>query len=153
MGNLARIAVIDDHALYRAGVRQAVEAAAGFKIVAEGSNALDAVEIAETGEHDVMLLDINMPGGGINAARTIAIAHPQTKIVFLTNSESEANVSAVMQLGARGYIVKGVGGRELVEILRLVHNGESYVTPSLGARALRGMCRDETKLVFGGAAS
>jgi len=146
MGVVARIAVVDDHALYRAGIRQAVDAAVGFEIVAEGSNALDAVEIAGTGEHDMMLLDINMPGGGINAARTIASAHPDTKIVFLTNSESEANVSAVMQLGARGYIVKGVGGSELVAILRLVHNGESYVTPSLGAQVLRGLCRDEAKV-------
>lgn len=146
MTDVARIAVIDDHALYRAGIRQAVDAAVDLEIVAEGSDADDALQIAETNQQDMMLLDINMPGGGINAARAIASTHPGTKIVFLTNSDCQADVSAVMQLGARGYIVKGIGGNELVEILRLVHSGESYVTPSLGAQVLRNLYRERTML-------
>jgi two-component system, NarL family, nitrate/nitrite response regulator NarL len=148
MCSVARIAVIDDHALFRAGVRQAVDAAVGLEIVAEGSNAMDALEIAQSSEHDMMLMDINMPGGGINAARSIAVAHPEAKMVFLTNSESAANVAEVMQLGARGYIVKGIGGRELIEILRLVHSGESYVSPNLGAQVLRDLYRDRTMTQF-----
>ena len=89
----------------------------------------------------MILLDLNIPGGGIDAARSICQDFPDTKIVILTNSESEANVATAMQLGAYGYIVKGIGGTELVSILRMVNGGESYVTPSLAAEVLRGMGR------------
>ena len=86
---------------------------------------------------DVVLLDLNIPGGGIDAALTISRSHPATRIVFLTNSEDEENVSTVMQLGASGYIVKGIGGAELVSILRLIHKGETYVSPNLAAEVGR----------------
>ena len=143
MSGIARVALIDDHPLYRAGIRHVLDSTPDMEIVAEGSDAAEALEIAAVNGQDLMLMDINIPGGGIDAARAIANSHPGIKIVFLTNSESDANVSAVMQLGARGYIVKGISGAELVDILRLVKNGESYVTPSLGAQVLRniGRCR------------
>ncbi len=141
MTTLTRVAIIDDHPLYRAGIRQAIEAAFDMEVVAEGVDAVDAVEIAATISTDVILLDLNIPGGGIAAARTISKSHPATRIVFLTNSEDEQNVSTVMQLGAHGYIVKGISGSELVSILRLVYKGEAYVSPNLAAEVLRGMGR------------
>ena len=137
----ARVAIIDDHPLYRSGIRQAIEAALDMEVVAEGADAVDAVQIAATTPVDVVLLDLNIPGGGIDAARTISRSHPATRIVFLTNSEDEENVSTVMQLGASGYIVKGIGGAELVSILRLIHKGETYVSPNLAAEVLRGLGR------------
>ncbi len=141
MSDITRVAVIDDHPLYRAGIRQVVDASDDMEVVAEGADAADALQLAQSNGHELMLLDLNIPGGGIDAARVIARSNPGIKIVFLTNSESEANVSAVMQAGARGYIVKGIGGTELMDILRLVQNGEQYVTPSLGALALRSLGR------------
>ncbi len=137
MFGIARVAVIDDHPLFRAGIRQAVDAAFDMEVVAEGEDAQDALEIAASSSTDMMLLDLNIPGGGIDLARALRKSHPETKIVFLTNSESEENMSAVMQMGAFGYIVKGIGGNELIAILRQVHQGEAYVTPSLAAGALR----------------
>ncbi len=137
MHGVARVAIIDDHPLFRAGIRQAIDAASDMEVVAEGADAVEALQIAAAGSADVILLDLNIPGGGIDAARTIGNLHPATKVVVLTNSESEENMSVVMQLGAFGYIVKGIGGSELVSILRRVHQGEAYVTPSLAAGALR----------------
>jgi two-component system, NarL family, nitrate/nitrite response regulator NarL len=144
MLGVARVAIVDDHPLYRAGIRQAIDATSDMEVVAEGADAVDALHMAASKATDMILLDLNIPGGGIEAARSIAKLHPQTKIVFLTNSESEENMSAVMQLGAFGYIVKGIGGEELVSILRQVLQGEAYVTPSLAAGALRSILHPRT---------
>jgi two-component system, NarL family, nitrate/nitrite response regulator NarL len=132
-----KVAIIDDHPLYRAGIRQAIDAAGDLEVVAEGADAVDAMHIAASREANLILLDLNIPGGGIELACAIGKAHPEAKIVFLTNSESEVAMSAAMQVGAFGYVVKGIGGEELVSILRQVSRGEAYVTPSLAAGALR----------------
>jgi two-component system, NarL family, nitrate/nitrite response regulator NarL len=137
MGKVARVAVIDDHPLFRAGIRQAFEATFDLEVVSEGADAQDALEIADTNEHDMMLLDLNIPGGGMDTARALTKSHPDMKIVILTNSEDIEDLASVMQLGAFGYIVKGIAGSELVDILRQVHQGEAYVTPNLAASALR----------------
>ena len=141
MPSVTRIAVIDDHPLYRAGLRQALGAAPDLEIVAEGCDAGDALQIAQTNEQDIILLDINIPGGGIEAGHKISCSQPDTKLVFLTNSESDANVLTVMEMGAHGYIIKGVSGAELIEVLRLIHGGQYYVTPNLAADVLRKICR------------
>jgi len=85
------------------------------------------------------LLDIGIPGGGINAAKAIATACPVTKIIMLTASAEEDNLVAALKAGARAYILKGVAARELVRILRSVWAGEGYVTPALAASLLAEM--------------
>ena len=86
-----------------------------------------------------MLLDVNMPGDGIKAARDISYSCPSVKIVMLTVSEDEPHLSAALAAGARGYALKGIGGDSLVQILRSVAAGESYVSPALAARVLKRM--------------
>jgi DNA-binding NarL/FixJ family response regulator len=83
-----------------------------------------------------MLLDVSMPGGGLDAVRQIAAAFPVVKVVMLTVSEDEDDVTAALRAGARAYVLKGVAARELVRILRAVAAGEVYVTPSLAASLL-----------------
>jgi len=85
---------------------------------------------------DVILFDITTPGSGVTAARQIAATCPYIKIVMLTASEDEDDVTAALKAGARAYIVKGVAARELVRILRAVIAGEAYVTPALAASVL-----------------
>jgi DNA-binding NarL/FixJ family response regulator len=77
-----------------------------------------------------------MEGGGINAARSIASACPIVKIIMLTVSEDEDDVLAALKVGARGYILKGVSGPELVQIVRAIYTGQAYVTPALAASLL-----------------
>jgi len=84
----------------------------------------------------VMLLDVSMPGGGVQAVREIARSFPVVKVVMLTVSEHEDDVTASLRAGARGYILKGVAARELISILRSVAAGDVYVTPSLAATLL-----------------
>lgn len=136
MTDLLQIAIVDDHPLFRSGVADALRRHGGFEIVAEGGSADEAIAIAGAKLPDVMLLDVSMPGGGIRAVREISRAFPVVKVVMLTVSEAEDDVTASLRAGARGYILKGVAARELISILRAVAAGDVYVTPSLAATLL-----------------
>ena len=136
-----RIAVIDDHPMFREGAMQIFAGLDDMEVVAEGATAADALRLAKQFHPDVMLLDISLPGGGLEAAAGIARACPNVRTVMLTASESELDVAAALQAGARGYILKGSSGAEVVETVRAIFSGESYVAPSLAARLLIQMSR------------
>jgi two-component system, NarL family, nitrate/nitrite response regulator NarL len=131
-----RIAVIDDHPMLRAGVAHTLRAEPDFEVVGEGSSASDALRIARDELPDIMLLDVSLPGGGIEAAQAIASACPVVKVVMLTVLQNEESVSAALQAGARGYILKGISGPDFVRTVRDIDRGENYVSPSLAARLL-----------------
>jgi DNA-binding NarL/FixJ family response regulator len=144
MTETIRIALVDDHPLLREGVASTLEAEPDIEVVGQGGNAEEALSLASDLLPDLIMLDVSMSGGGINAARTIAAACPVVKIVMLTVSEDEDDVLAALKVGARGYVLKGVSGPELVHIVRLINSGESYVTPSLAATLL-GELREQHK--------
>jgi two-component system nitrate/nitrite response regulator NarL len=131
-----RVAVVDDHPLFREGVAHTLERSNLLSIVGQGETADDAIRIAQTESPDIMLLDVSMPGSGLAAADTISRNWPNVKIVMLTVSESEDHVQQALASGARGYILKGTSSTELVDTLRLIARGEHYVTPTLAARVL-----------------
>jgi len=131
-----RIAVVDDHPMLRAGVLRTLADEGDFEIVGEGGTAEQAIEIAQQTLPDIVLLDMNMPGSGLYALERIAEACPAVKVIMLTVQEDYDSVTAALKLGARGYILKGVGGPELVSIVRDVYDGGSYVSPSLAAKLL-----------------
>lgn len=141
MAETIRIVLVDDHPLFREGVAYTLAAQADMTVVAQGENGAEAARLVETCAPDVLLLDLNIPGGGIEAARAIAAAHPSTRIIMLTASVDEDDLAAAMAAGARGYILKGVAARELVSIVRRVHGGEGYVAPALAASLLSGRGR------------
>src|SRR5512140_3261891 len=136
MSEAIRIAVIDDHPLFREGVAAILQSEEDMEVVAQGASAEQAVQMAGDLMPDLMLLDIDMPGNGLQAAGRISQAYPVIRLVMLTASEAEENLLAAMKAGAKGYILKGVGGRELLRIVRLVLAGESYVPPALAASLL-----------------
>ena len=136
MSTSIRIAIVDDHPLFREGVARSLSEIGGFELVGEGASAEDAERLVRASTPDVLLLDISMPGGGLNALGGILSAVPDQKIVMLTVSETNADVAQALKAGARGYVLKGVGSKALAEILRDVANGQSYVSPSLSARLL-----------------
>lgn len=131
-----RIAVIDDHPLFRESVIETLAGAGPFEIVGEGATAGDAIRVAREIAPDVMLLDLRMPGGGVQAAASIAGACPAVRIIMFTASESEHDVIAALRAGAQGYILKNSSGLELVETVRDIARGNSYVAPNLAARLL-----------------
>lgn len=132
-----RVAVVDDHPLFREGVAQLLNASEALNLVAVGGSRDDAVRIVKEITPDVVLLDIQLPGGGLEAARVIAGLQAGTRIVILTASEEEDHVSAALEAGASGYVLKGISGGELVRTVQAVHNGDTYVTPDLAARMLK----------------
>ncbi len=136
MTNTIHTLLIDDHPLWREGVNSTLENSE-IEIVAEGGSAYEALALAQEFLPDIMLLDINIPGGGFNAAQAVSKACPVTKIIMLTFSEAEDDVLAALKAGATGYILKGVSGSELRRIIRAVHGGEVYVPPALAAAMLR----------------
>ena len=124
MIGLIRLAVIDDHPLFREGMVGMLTGADG-EVVGQGSTAVD--ELAP----DAMLLDVCLPGGGLEAAGNIARTCAHVRTVMLTASEDEQHVGSALQAGARGYILKGSSGREVVETVRNIARGDSYVAPNL----------------------
>jgi two-component system, NarL family, nitrate/nitrite response regulator NarL len=113
-----RVAVVDDHPLFRNGVVATVNGAPGFKVVAEGDCGSDAVRIARHHCPDIMLLDVCMPENGIAAAREISVISPSVKTVILTACEGIE--AAARAAGARKSIAKGMSGADLVTTLRAV---------------------------------
>ena len=130
------IAVIDDHPLLREGVSSTLQSVDGFDVIDQGESYQDALRIAHEAMPDIILLDISMPGGGVEAARDIHEALPSIKLVMLTASEDEKDVMTALQAGANAYILKGIGGKKLIEIIRRVSTGETFITPSLATNIL-----------------
>jgi DNA-binding NarL/FixJ family response regulator len=131
-----KVAVVDDHPLFREGVANTIQRSGTIQLVAEGETAEDAIEIAKVKSPDIMLLDVSLPGGGVEAARAITSVCPIVKVVMLTVSESEEHVQQAMAAGVHGYLLKGTSGPELINTLRAVARGEYYVTPTFAARIL-----------------
>lgn len=131
-----RVGVVDDHPIFRQGVIATLRGTTDMDVVGEGESADAALRIATHDVPDIILLDVNMPGGGIQAAVDIQRMCPAVRTVMLTVSESEEDVTAALQVGVNAYVLKGSSGPELLHIIRTVTNSGSYITPSLAARLL-----------------
>jgi DNA-binding NarL/FixJ family response regulator len=145
MTDAIRIVVADDHPLFLDGLLATLAADEGLAVVASVGDAGAAVRAVREHAPDLALLDVAMPGGGIEAARQIAASCPETRLVMLTSSENEDDLLAAMEAGARGYVLKGVAGRELRAILKGIHAGETYLAPALAYGALREMARPKPR--------
>jgi DNA-binding NarL/FixJ family response regulator len=131
-----RVVVADDHPIFRDGLVRSLEEGGAFRVVGAGGSADEAVALVARHAPELALLDISMPGGGIEAARRIRETAPATRIAMLTVSENEQDVAGALRAGAIGYVLKGVSARELGEILSGIARGEAHVSPGLAARLL-----------------
>jgi two-component system nitrate/nitrite response regulator NarL len=131
-----RIVVVDDHPMLREGVVRTLNDENGMEVVGEGGSADDAVELAQKLMPDLVLLDMHMPGSGLNAIDRISHCCPAVKVIVLTVEEDHDLVTHALERGARAYVLKGVGASELVSIVRGVNDGDSFVSPSLAAKIL-----------------
>jgi two-component system response regulator NreC len=132
---LVRVLLADDHAVVRQGMRRVLEAEAGFEVVAEAGD-LDAVRRYTRGHHpDVLVLDLNMPGGPvIKAIAELRAAAPATQIVVLTMENEPLYARKALIDGALGYVLKDAAEDELVTAVREAAAGRSYLNPRLAAR-------------------
>ena len=129
-----RVVVIDSDPLFRAGVAYTLNGETDLAVVGEGTSASDAFRLAADLKPDVIVLDIGMLGGGAEAVETLVAHCSGVKLLMLTSIVDDQQVCSAMQGGAWGYVLKGVGGPELVQSVRVIHRGERYVTPALAAR-------------------
>jgi two-component system, NarL family, nitrate/nitrite response regulator NarL len=142
MSDAIRIVLADDHPIYRDGLARSLSDAGGIVVVGEASDGEQAAEVVLRLRPDVVLLDISMPkGGGIAALARIMAQDAPPKVAMLTASEADDDLMQAIKLGAMGYILKGVGGEELVDLVRELHAGRSYVSPGLAGRLLVAMRR------------
>jgi two-component system, NarL family, nitrate/nitrite response regulator NarL len=140
-----RIVVADDHPLFLDGLVATLSADPELIVVAVVADAPAAVRAVKQHSPDLALLDVAMPGGGLDAARQISSACPSTRTVMLTSSENDDDLTAAMKAGARGYVLKGIAGRELRAILKTVHLGGTYLAPGLAYGALKELTRPRTR--------
>lgn len=131
-----RVVLADDHPIFRDGLVRSLEEDGRFNVVGAGGSADEAVALAAEHAPDLVLLDISMPGSGIEAARRIAAAPNPPRIAMLTVSEHDQDVAAALRAGAIGYVLKGISAAELTAILAGVAAGEAHVSPALAARIL-----------------
>ena len=136
MSDKVNVLIADDHTLFREGLAVIIAGEEDFEVVGQAGTTEQAVQLARDLLPDIILLDIDMPGGGLEAARIIADEFPVIRIVILTSSEEDDHLIRALKIGARAYILKGVAARELLRILRAVRAGESYVPPMLAASLL-----------------
>ncbi|MGO4622516.1 response regulator [Ensifer sp. 2YAB10] len=144
MGEPTSVIVVDDHALFRMGVLQALGLQKHFAVVGEGASKDEALRLVEKLLPDVALLDISMPGNGIDAAREISARWPETKVVMLTVSEEDDDVLEALDAGAAGYVLKGAPAPDLIAAIATVAEGQAYLSPALGMR-LFGVIRNRTE--------
>ena len=144
MTEAIRIVVADDHPMFLDGLVATLAADEDLSVVATVGDAVAAVRAVRDHAPDIALLDVALPGGGLEAARQISAAYPAIRLVMLTSSEDEDDLMAAMKAGARGYVLKGVAGRELRAILKSIHAGGTYLAPGLAYGALKELSRPKT---------
>ena len=124
-----RLAVVDDHSIFRDGVKRALTLEDDFKVIGEGASADDAIALCDELHPDVMIIDLKMPGGGIKAVTEIHQRQADVGLIVVTVQDDHGSVIAALAAGARGYILKGCRAHELIDAVRVVAAGGTYVTP------------------------
>lgn len=143
MADPITVAVIDDHVLFRTGLRELL-AQEGIQMVAEASTAQAGVEAIARQHPDVAIVDLGLPGiSGHEAIRQIAQAAPATRVLVLTISTSDADVTEAVLAGACGYLLKDASATQIVAGVRAAANGESMVSPRMATALLERLRSNE----------
>jgi len=126
---MIRILLVDDHGLFRSGMRSILGAQTDIEVVAEAENGEMSVELVRKLPLDVVLMDVHMPGiGGIEATRRIVRIDPDVRVIALTALDDEPFPSRLLDAGARGYLTKGCPAEELITAIHQVMRDEHYIS-------------------------
>ncbi|MGH9047467.1 MAG: response regulator, partial [Acidimicrobiales bacterium] len=130
-----RVFLVDDHHLFRSGVR--AELGDGVEVVGEADEVAAAIELISEREPDVVLLDVHLPDGGGHAViDAVKVDHPDVRFLALSVSDAPEDVIAVIRSGARGYVTKAISGAELVDAVHRVASGDAVFSPRLAGFVL-----------------
>jgi len=127
---MIRVVLADDHQILLAGMQRLIDSKSDMRVVATATDAASAIEATRTHRPDVLVLDISMPGGGLEVARRVREMELPTKIVILTMYAEDRYVMEAVRLGAAGYVLKRAADKELIDAIRAVAAGDAYLTPA-----------------------
>jgi DNA-binding NarL/FixJ family response regulator len=132
---MTRVVIVDDHQLFRAGVRAELDGR--VDVLGDASSVEDAVRLIVEAEPDVVVLDVHMPGGGgLEVIRQVSERRPAQRFLALSVSDAPEDVIAVIRAGARGYVTKTISGAELADAIRRVADGDAVFSPRLAGFVL-----------------
>jgi len=130
-----RILVADDHHVVRQGLVALLKTVSGFQVVAEAADGKQALECFDQHRPDVTLMDLRMPHlGGVEAVTQIRRKYPTARIIVLTTFDGDEDIYRALQAGAKGYLLKGMFGEELMDAIRAVHAGKTRIPPAIAER-------------------
>lgn len=136
---MIRLLLVDDHELFRSGLRSVLAEAGDIEVVGEVANGETAVDFVRNEPPDVVLMDINMPGiGGIEATRRIVHAQPEVRVIAVTALSEDPFPNQLLDAGARGYLSKGCPADELFKAVRSVMNGNHYISTDVAQKLALG---------------
>lgn len=152
MSTKQRILLVDDHEVVRLGLKALLDRHPNFEVVGEAGSAHDAVQQVEALQPDVVVMDIRLPGGsGIEACQEIAEKHPSSKVIMLTSYAEDEMLFSAIRAGAAGYVLKQIGGEDLVRAIEAVGRGEALLDPAVTQRIfqeVRKAAREEEASAF-----
>ncbi len=129
---MTKIIIIDDHQLFREGVKRILDFEDTFEVVAEGDDGIDTLPLYEEFQPDVVLMDINMPQkNGVEATSELIEKYPDAKVIILSIHDDESYVSHALKSGALGYMLKEMDANEIVDAIKIVAAGGSYLHPKI----------------------
>ena len=147
-----RILLVDDHEVVRLGLRSLLEQHPNFEVVAEAATAREAVDKTRTHKPDVIVMDIRLKGGsGIEACQEITNEFPEAKVIMLTSYAEDEMLFSAIRAGAAGYVLKQIGGDDLVRAIEAVGRGEALLDPAVTQRVfqeVRKAAREEEASAF-----
>jgi two-component system, NarL family, response regulator DevR len=147
-----RILLVDDHEVVRLGLKALLDRHPHFEVIAEAGTARDAVDKVAALQPDVVVMDIRLPGGsGIEACQEIAEKYPQTRVIMLTSYAEDEMLFSAIRAGAAGYVLKQIGGDDLVRAIEAVGRGEALLDPAVTQRIfqeVRKAAREEEASAF-----
>jgi two-component system, NarL family, response regulator LiaR len=139
---MIHILLVDDHAIVRQGTRQLLEKEADMKVVGEASDGEEAIRLASELKPDVIIMDVAMPKlNGVQATKKIKEILPSTIILVMTGYDYDEYIFGLLEVGAAGYLLKDIGGNDLIAAVRAVYNGDPVLHPAV-ARRLMDHCKE-----------
>jgi len=132
-----RVMLAEDHVVVREGTRELIQHEEDMEVVGEAGDGEEAVALAPRVKPNVIIMDVNMPKlNGIEATKQIKAIMPSVAVLVLTAYDNDQYVSALLEAGAAGYLLKNIKGRELIDAVRAVNAGESVLTPKIARKVL-----------------
>jgi DNA-binding NarL/FixJ family response regulator len=144
-----KVLLADDHYMVRAGIRQLLESADDIQVIAEAGDGEEAQTLIQKHKPDVAVLDIQMPkASGIDVTRWVRAQLPEIGVLILTAYDDEPYVTAVLQAGANGYVLKTASTAELIQAVRDVHEGKSVLDPAITRKLMSNLFKGAEKKII-----